>query len=104
MSSLRLPQSLTSRLGHDTGETVLHYEQLEEQAASLGRQGRRMEEALAALRDHAEGGDRAHVLKAAADAVWCFFVQREVMGLRDRGAVIAEYRIPKEVLVRLGVK
>jgi hypothetical protein len=44
------------------------------------------------------------VLAAAADAVWCFLVQREVMGLRDRAAVVAQYAIPREVLNRLGVK
>jgi multidrug efflux pump subunit AcrA (membrane-fusion protein) len=103
MSSLRMPQSLTKRLGADTGEAVLRYELLEEQAASLGRQGKRMEQALAALRDH-QGEGRAQVLAAAADAVWCFFVQREVMGLRDRAAIVAQYAIPSEVLVRLGVK
>ena len=44
------------------------------------------------------------MLKAAADAVWCFFVQREVLGLRDRAAVIAQYDIPREVLARLGAR
>jgi hypothetical protein len=103
MSSLRMPQSLTRRLGVETGEAVLRYELLAEQAAALGRQGERMEKALAALRAH-EGEGRAEALKSAADAVWCFFVQREVMGLRDRAAVVAQYGIPREVLNRLGVK
>jgi hypothetical protein len=31
-----------------------------------------------------------------------FFVQREVLGLRDRNAIIAAYAIPREVLARLG--
>ena len=68
-----MPQSLTRRLGVDTGEAVLRYELLEEQAASLGRMGEKLEQALAALRAH-EGEDRTAVLKAAADAAWCFFV------------------------------
>ena len=46
----------------------------------------------------------AAVLKAAADAVWGFLVQREIMGLRDRAAVIALYDIPREVLVRIGAR
>lgn len=105
MSSLRPPQSLTSRLGVDTGEAVLRYELLEEQAVSLGRAGRKMEAALAVLRDLEQGGEgRAEALKAAADAVWAFLVQREVLGLRDRAAVVAQYAIPREVLNRLGVK
>lgn len=103
MSSLRLNQSLMRRLGVDTGEAVLRYELMEEQAAALGRTGRKAEAALAALKAH-EGEGRAEVLKAAADAVWCFLVQREVMGLRDRAAIVAEYQIPKEVMVRLGAR
>lgn len=104
MSSLRMPQSLSRRLGVETGEAVLRYELLEEQAQSLGRAGRKVEAALAALRDHPPGEDRAAVLKSAADAVWSFLVQREVMGLRDRAAVIAQYGVPREVLARLGAR
>ena len=103
MSSLRMPQSLSRRLGVDTGEAVLRYELLEEQAHSLGRMGRKMESALAALRDH-EGEGRAEILKAAADAVWGFLVQREVLGLRDRQAIVAQYAIPREVLNRIGAR
>lgn len=103
MSSLRMPQNLTSRLGVETGEAVLRYELLEEQAHSLGRAGRKVEAALAALRAH-EGDGRQQVLQAAADAVWGFLVQREVMGLRDRAAVIAQFGIPREVMNRIGIK
>ena len=103
MSSLRMPQSLAKRLGVETGDAVLRYELLQEQAASLGQSGRKVERALAALREH-EGEGRAEVLKAAADAVWGFLVQREIMGLRDRAAIIAHYGIPREVLVRLGAR
>ena len=103
MSSLRLPQSLLRRLGADTGEAALRYELVEEQAATLGRVGRKADAALAALRAH-EGDGRAEVLKAACDAVWCFLVQREVMGLRDRAAVVAQYDIPREVMARLGAR
>ena len=104
MSSLRMPQSLRTRLGVDTGEAVLRYELMEEQAQSLGRAGRKVEAALAALRDHPGGEGRPAVLKAAADAVWSFLVQREVMGLRDRAQVVAQYAIPPEVLARLGAR
>jgi hypothetical protein len=103
MSSLRMPQSLSKRLGVDTGEAALRHELLEEQAAALGRAGRKLETALAALRAH-EGEGRAEVLKAAADAAWCFIVQREVMGLRDRAAIVAQYDIPREVMVRIGAR
>jgi len=103
MSSLRTPQSFVRRLAGESFEAAFNHEVAEEQAAALGRMGRRAEAALAALRDH-EGEGRAAVLKAAADAVWCFFVQREVMGLRDRAQIVADYRIPREVMVRLGAR
>jgi hypothetical protein len=74
-----------------------------EQAAALGRLGRKAEAALAALKAH-EGEGRAEALKAACDAVWCFLVQREVLGLRDRAQVVRAYDIPREVMVRLGAR
>ena len=104
MSSLRMPQSLVTRLKVETGEAVLRHELMEEQAHSLGRAGRKVEAALAALRDHDGGEGRPALVKAAADAVWGFLVQREVMGLRDRNAVIAQYGVPREVLARLGAR
>ena len=112
MSSLRMPQSayasFARRLGVETGEAVLRYELVEAQAAALGRLGRKAEAALAALRAHDDAGPgdegRAEVLKAACDAVWCFLVQREVLGLRDRAAIVRDYDIPREVMVRLGAR
>ena len=103
MSSFRLPQSLNARLGVETGDAVFRHELLEEQAQSLGRAGRKVETALLALAAH-EGEGRAAVVRAAADAVWEFLVQREVMGLRDRNAVVAQYAIPREVMVRIGAR
>lgn len=58
---------------------------------------------MAALRACPDEG-RVDALKAAADAAWCFFVQREVMGLRDRAAIVEQYAIPREVLVRIGAR
>jgi hypothetical protein len=104
MSSLRMPQSLVTRLKIETGEAVLRHELLAEQAHSLGAAGRRVEAALAVLRDHPGGEGRGEALKAAADAVWGFLVQREILGLRDRAAVIAQYAIPREVLNRIGAR
>ena len=104
MSSLRMPQSLAKRLGVEAGDAILRYELMEEQAQSLGRAGRKVETALAALAAHEGGEERAALLKAAADAVWGFLVQREVMGLRDRAAIVAEYNIPREVMARIGAR
>ncbi|HEY4171111.1 MAG TPA: DUF6665 family protein [Reyranella sp.] len=104
MSSPPFSSALLNRLGaRDAADVALRAELVSEQAASLGRVGRKAEAALAALKAH-EGDGRAEVLKAAADAVWCFFVQREVLGLRDRAQIVADYQIPREVLVRLGVR
>lgn len=102
MSQLRMPQIYAKRLGVETGEAVFRHELMEEQAYSLGRAGRKVETTLAALREHPGGEGRAEALKAAAEAVWAFLVQREVLGLRDRAYIVAHYGIPREVLNRLG--
>ena len=79
----------------------LEAEVMAEQAAALAQSGRRVEAALAALADAGEP-DRPERLKAAAEAVYGFFIQREIIGLRDHRGVIAHYGIPREVLARLG--
>lgn len=104
MSSLRMPQSLVKRLGPDSGEAILKYELMEEQALALGRAGKKVEAALAALRAHEGGEGRAELVRAAADAVWSFTVQREVCGLRDHASIVADYGVPREVVVRLGAR
>jgi antitoxin component of MazEF toxin-antitoxin module len=98
-----MPQSLLRRLGADTGEAVLRYEIMGEQAAALGRAGRKVELALAALKD-ATPETHAERLKQAADVVWGFLIQRELMGLRDRERIVAEYAIPRAVMARLGAR
>jgi hypothetical protein len=106
MGAMPSRDMLFNLLRRPTGEgadAAFRYEVAEEQAAALGRMGRKAEAALAALRAH-EGEGRAEVVKAAADAVWCFFVQREVMGLRDRAQIVADYQIPREVMARLGAR
>jgi len=84
----------------DSRHDALEHEIAGEKAAALGHSGRRVEAALAALR--AGDGDRESLLDAAASAVWGFLVQRELVGLRDRDAVIAYYDIPLAVLNRAG--
>ena len=100
--SLRLPQSLFTAKT-DPFDAGLQTELMAEQAASLGRAGTRVEKKLAALRD-ASAEDRPAALKAAADAVWALFIQRELMGQRNQKPVIEHYGIPKEVLARLGAR
>ena len=67
---------------------ALDYEIAQEQASALGRLGRALEAALAALveydRVHREPtAKRAQLVQDAGDALWCFMVQREACGLRD---------------------
>jgi hypothetical protein len=104
--SFRMPQNLSNTPRFETGTSVLDHEIAGEKAASLGRAGEAVEKALARLADPeflaVEGRDA--LLKAAADAVWKFFVQREVMGLRDQAPAIRHYNIPRAVLVRLGAR
>ena len=84
---------------------LLGHEILAEKAAALGRAAQKAEASLARLRDSQTSPDE-HVLlvKQAADAVYAYFIQRELCGFRKHDAVIRDYQIPKEVLVRLGAK
>lgn len=104
MSTFRHPLGQSGRSSAETAQSALRHELMEEQAQSLGRAGRKVEAALAALQAHPGGEGRPAALAAAADAVWCYFVQRDVMGLRNRDEVVAQYGIPREVLVRLGAR
>jgi hypothetical protein len=113
--TLRAPRS-NAKAARDS---ALGYEIAQEQAAALGRLGRALEAALAALsrHDHAAGerhGDAANrpspaassrqrLVREASDALWCFIVQREACGLRDQRLIIREYRVPAEVQNRMGV-
>lgn len=83
----------------------LGVEILGEKAASLGRAGERVEKSIAALERHVGDDDaRTRLLVQATDAVYAYFVQRELCGFRRHHDVIAHYRIPREVLARLGAR
>jgi hypothetical protein len=78
-----------------------------ESAASLGYHGRQVEAAMNALRAFdadAKGtaDQRVALLKTAATAVWKYFVQREICGMRDHRWVINDYGITDEVMFRMG--
>jgi plasmid stabilization system protein ParE len=87
---------------------ALDYEVAQEQASALGRAGRALEAALAALGEHDRNGrtadeTRRKLVADAGDALWCFIIQRECCGLRDPRAVMRDYRVPKEVENRMGI-
>ena len=101
--SLRPPG--LGRITPETALDLLEHEVAGEMASSLGRAGRRVEETLARLAA-SEAGDPARPdrLADAADAVYWYFIQRELCGLRRHADVIREYGIPKAVLARLGAR
>ena len=78
------------RSGRESGADILQHELAAERAASLGRVGFKMEIALNRLKAFDAGQQqdqsRDELVKAAAKAVWMFFVQRESCGLKDQRA------------------
>jgi hypothetical protein len=98
--TLRPPQASSS--SRTTRLDALDYEIAQEQVAALGRVGRALETALAALAEYdcghgAKDAARAGLVRDASDALWCFMVQREAFGLRDSRPVLRDYRVPAEV-------
>lgn len=103
--SLKLPGSGDLAMRGRTGLDVLDYEIVAEMATSLGTAGRKAELLMMRLRAYeGDAAERGILLKAAAEAVYAYFVQRELCGLKRHDDVIREYGIPREVLVRLGAK
>ncbi len=89
----------------ETSLDAIGQEILAEKAASLGHAGRKVELALVRLRAHqGDGETRMALVRNAADAVYGYFVQRELCGFRRHDDVIRDYKIPGEVLVRLGAR
>ena len=89
--------------------TALDYEIAQEQASVLGRLGRSLEAALAALAEHdaveaSDKGARRQLVQQASEALWCFIVQREACGLRDPRPVLRGYAVPGEVYARMGAR
>jgi hypothetical protein len=100
-----MPQNLSTQLRGDPSEQSLQHELNAELAASLGRAGHAVEEALARLREMENSHPARDIAVAhAAAKVWAFFVQREAIGLRDQKQVIAHYGIPGEVLAQVGAR
>ena len=86
---------------------ALDYEMAQERAGALGRLGRALEAALAALSDYDNGraerdARRGRLVQDASDALWCFMVQREACGMRDPRPVLRHYGVPAEVYARMG--
>jgi hypothetical protein len=89
------------------GYTTLEYEIAQERASALGRLGRRVEGALAALAAcprtaHFDPKIRDRLVEQAGYALWLFVVQREACGLNDSAHVMRNYGVPKEVYAHMG--
>ncbi|MDO9335696.1 MAG: hypothetical protein EON95_15090 [Caulobacteraceae bacterium] len=100
--SFRLPQTLGRASARESALSAVEAEIGAEKASSLGRVGETAQKALQALAEAPEEADRPALVKAATDAVWQLFVQRELSGLTDHRPIIAELKIPRVVLARLG--
>jgi hypothetical protein len=103
--SLRPPSQFSGGHAGDILLDALNTEVAAEKASALGHAGERAAKALARLQaagdDHP---DRPALLKSAADAVYAFFIQRELCGMRRHDAIIRDLSIPRAVLARLGAK
>lgn len=77
-----------------------------EVAVSLAQQSRRLCAALDALRKHdSDGGDAARrtaLLEEAAERLWSYVVQRELLGLTDSEYIRTAYVVPSDVWFRMG--
>lgn len=100
MSGLRDSLDLIRMVRPEAGTAALDHEIAAERASSIGAAEKRVIEALTALADGRIAHDGA--LAAARAAVWAYFVQRELIGFRRHNDVIADLKIPAEVLVGLG--
>lgn len=106
MSALRLPQHLGEPAHVGSGEAHLRFDLLQDIDSAVGHTERDVDHTLTALRAHdARGGDaetRLRLLNAAVEATWRLIVQHEAGDLMDHDALIERFRIPAEVMARIG--
>ena len=109
--TVRPPRPLAPNIWTANPAATLDYEIAQEKASTLGRLGRGLEAALAALRafDAATPepcaetrGARRALVAQAGHALWMFVVQREAVGLRDSRQLMRDYAVPPEVQHRMG--
>ena len=113
--TVRPPRALAPRIANiwtANPAGALDYEIAQEKASTLGRLGRGLEAALAALREFDAGtaepnaetrNERRALVAQAGHALWMFVVQREALGLRDSRQMMRDYGVPPEVQGRMGL-
>jgi hypothetical protein len=97
--SLRDSLDLIRMVRPEAGTSALEHEIAAERASSLGNAEKRVRLSLSRL---LTTPDDAAVLAETQQAVWNYFVQRELLGFRRHADVIADLGIPPEVLAGLG--
>ena len=86
-----------------TGQDVLEYEIREAQAATIGRLGRELRNALDALAAVDRGDpQRPRLVDDAAYALWHFVVHRDCSGFAGTEHILKEYAVPGEVRAKMG--
>ncbi len=90
-----------------SGFAALEYEIAEERVSALARLGQRLEAALTALAAcprtaNADRKIRDRLVAQAGYALWLLVVQREACGLNKIDHAIQVYRVPNEVVARMG--
>lgn len=101
--TLRMPKDIQGGFMPKSGASVLHAELVAEQAASLGIAGRKVARTMADLQDvPTDDSLYEERLNAAAQAVYHYFVQRELNGITNNKDAIEHYGIGPDVLSRLG--
>lgn len=101
MSSLRDSLDLIRMVRPEAGQAALEGEIQQERASSLLAAEQKVIATLAAWRNAADA-DKAARLGPARQAVWAYFVQRELIGFRGHADVIRTLDIPPIVLNGLG--
>lgn len=97
--SLRDSLDLLKAVNPEGGQAVLEHEIMAERASSLNAAEARVAKAMDALRaQHTDD-----TLADAREAVWAYFVQRELVGFKRHQDVIAAFGITKDVLNGLGM-
>ncbi|KPB01859.1 DUF6665 family protein [Ahrensia marina] len=103
---LKPPHAFLGQTGSDTLD-ALAYEAAQETAVALGRIGKKLEDALEALKRHdatpGANRNRDELVQEAADAAWTLFIQRDHLGLRTDHHLTSTYDIPIDVMARVGV-
>jgi len=103
---MRAPKGPLARISERNVESV-QVEIAQEKAASLARVATRLLDAIARLEEHdaapaSAPEERAALVSAAGEALWYYVVQREACGLRGMDGVLRDFRVPREVHLRMG--